>query len=735
MRSIDVRKEQKKRISRLLGCFMACVLIASSISNWDVKASANEKSKQVYLNGVLGSDSNTGNTIETAVKTFKKAKELLETNGTIIISGQVFVSEEETWSLPASTYGTATVKVTIEESTTTGYSNKATSTPAIYVSAQGKLTLNNITIIGQTNKLITNKGIVCLDTGSVFKNRDDIIDEVPVLTLPGGTTLMGDQVVTKIEAELLENTLRIGCDNVAYGQSPSPYVIENKSGGDVTFQYKVKGEPDSTYVVGVPKETGSYTVIGISVITDTYQSATAYADFEITKATPGSITFPVASCLMEGNSLSDSQLSSGLGNGTFAWADAAQIATADNDGYEVIFTPNDTTNYDYSAVAGWDCETGVVRRTIAAEVLSIESTTETDTPETKQEKGTRASDESGKSLENKEESKEIVEETNTDAQAANSGSEEPSVESNVTDAVPAAELNLSAAAKKSYDYILALPAVIDNTETAAKVLEATRIYNALSADDKKQIPDTVALALSEAQSQAGTFNHTSNGITVTGGTLPWYTQLRVSVKARSEHADEVDLKDNKIIIPYEIRLWNLMEQNEYTLLEGTEVTLTMPAPDLDKYEDIIILHYLSDGTVEYITPTFSENEMSFKTSSFSPFDIAGSISLVPGNTSGSSKDNTDSTSDTNGTGNTNNTNNTSSTSSTNSTNSSNNSTNKNSDAKKSTVRTGDNNPILLLIAGLVLAVSLIAILVITRKKDKNKNKSEQSLKDSESDQS
>ena len=61
----------------------------------------------VYLDGVKGDDNNNGSNEEQAVKTFAKAKELLDVNGTIYVTGTVTVSGTETWSLE--NYGSAKV--------------------------------------------------------------------------------------------------------------------------------------------------------------------------------------------------------------------------------------------------------------------------------------------------------------------------------------------------------------------------------------------------------------------------------------------------------------------------------------------------------------------------------------------------------------------------------------------------------------------------------------------------
>jgi predicted outer membrane repeat protein len=70
-----------------------------------------------------------------------------------------------------------------------------------------------------------------------------------------------------------------------YGQEPSePSVSGNPGDGKVTFMYKVKDAPESTYTTDVPVEVGSYTLKAIVAETDNYLGGTATADFDIDKA-------------------------------------------------------------------------------------------------------------------------------------------------------------------------------------------------------------------------------------------------------------------------------------------------------------------------------------------------------------------------------------------------------------------------------------------------------------------
>ncbi|MDR0487574.1 MAG: InlB B-repeat-containing protein, partial [Treponema sp.] len=64
------------------------------------------------------------------------------------------------------------------------------------------------------------------------------------------------------------------------------------------------------------------------------------------KANPTVTTWPTASSITYGAALSTSTLSGGAGAGTFAWTNGTVMPTVSNSGYEVTFTPSDTTNYN-----------------------------------------------------------------------------------------------------------------------------------------------------------------------------------------------------------------------------------------------------------------------------------------------------------------------------------------------------------------------------------------------------
>lgn len=126
------------------------------------------------------------------------------------------------------------------------------------------------------------------------------------------------------------------------------------------------------------------------------------------------------------------------------------------------------------------------------------------------------------------------------------------------------------------------------------------------------------------QASAAAENHTCNGITVSGDFLPWYVQFRVS---SGSGYNFTNASNASVFQSYEFQLWDLLNDTEYEIPEGHSVCITVPVKEGYNYT---IEHILDDGSIETIIPTVYGNTMIFNTSSFSPFGIAGSTSLVGG---------------------------------------------------------------------------------------------------------
>ena len=728
----------RRKKGREFSLVMVLILLFVNLPILESNAMSTTILETVYIDAVNGKDTNSGKSKDLSVSTFSKAKELLNKNGTIIVIGNLHISNEEKWSLPSETYGSAVV---IFGGADAGTSNKSTGAN-IQVKNSGTLELENITLVGSTDILISNSGTVKVKANTVIKNGTDIVNMTAIQTLAGGTTVQSEtkkeseeelptgSVAEEVRKEEKKSSmLVIERDDLRYGEEVTPVVSQNPGKGEVSFEYKVQGASDSTYTSEVPTIIGIYRVKAVSAETLGYQSESVTVDFEIEKAEPVEIVFPTAGKGEENSVLASVLLTNGSGAGTFTWLDGSERLQAENDGYVVIFTPNDTYNYDYTSVKGYDSESETVRQVVSVTVnpvvseteVGIEQTTEVTTKVAEETKETELEAAAETKIKETEEAF-VSEVKEAEILTAESQQTEVTVNTEKTETsaidmqvLEGSKVWISIEATKAFNAIKSLPEEITSIDDVSSVIRVTNIYEALSAGNKTQISESAIRVLNKAQAMAGEFNHTSNGVAVTGANIPWYVQLRVLVKSKSEYAEITDLET--VILPYEIKLWNLMTQSEYKLEDGREATITISITELEGYTDIKVVHYKKDGTFEYMIPSFDGGTMSFVTTSFSPFDIGGSEELV-GKATNDSETETAHAKDTQAVTETEMTTaagTSSSASSEKSSNSSSSSTNKTSTSNKIPT-TGDYAPLIALTALVVISGVLIAVLVLKKKK-------------------
>lgn len=353
------------------------------------------------------------------------------------------------------------------------------------------------------------------------------------------------------------------------------------------------------------------------------------------------------------------------GDGVFAWEDEDFVLTEYETECRVVFYPYDTDTVDYSEEKGWDKEKKTVTRTVTVRVLSLK-------PEEDENK-----DEPGKEPESTPEATpEVTPETTpqptpeTTPGVTPGGTPEatpgstpqptpeitpegtPAQEPEITPGTPEGTENVPEsttengepevpqevltpediqAAAEVQNLIDYLPMEVTSIEEVEAVVDAFVWYESLSEAQKSLFGADTYVKLTEAQTRAAVFNRQSNGLTIEGD-FPWYVQFRVELKNEMNDAAVLEEKNvDTFITPYDMKLWDLINDTEYKL-NGLQVRITMPAPDQALYTQLVVVHYLEDGTVEYITPVYNDDgTISFVTTSFSPYNLAGSKVLV-GNT-------------------------------------------------------------------------------------------------------
>ena len=138
---------------------------------------------------------------------------------------------------------------------------------------------------------------------------------------------------------------------VTYGDTSFPLSVTGGNGTGTGLSYSVtSGDAVSVSASGVVtvEKAGQATITVTKAGDSNYLSVSADVIITVNKAIPGAVAFPSAAELTYGQPLSDSALTGGSVEGTFAWEEPDTIPTVINSGYNVTFTPNDTDNYDYT---------------------------------------------------------------------------------------------------------------------------------------------------------------------------------------------------------------------------------------------------------------------------------------------------------------------------------------------------------------------------------------------------
>lgn len=389
---------------------------------------------------------------------------------------------------------------------------------------------------------------------------------------------------------------------------------------------------------------------------------------------------PKTITVKEAKALSEISLEGCDGDGVFSWEKEDAVPSEYETVYQVVFRPYDTKKVDYSKEKGWDEDSETVTRQVTVRVSSLKPevtpTPEvTDTPEatptpevtpeiTVTPEPTATPEVTPQPETTPEPTPEVTEPadqrtevTQPDTTVTPEPTEVPDIptepETPTTDPVaptpetPATQpeapsdaaaetpadaepeepsgltweqMNEIAAVQEQLDFI---PSEVTAPEEVEAIVAATREYEALSEAQKAYIEADSLVRLQTAQEQSKTVNRTSNGVTVDGD-FPWYIQFQVQLN--NDKSDSSVLEGQNVdtfISPYEMQLWDLMNDSEYQL-NGQQVRITMPAPDQQLYTQLVVIHYLKDGSIEYITPIYNaDGTLSFVTTSFSPYNVAG----------------------------------------------------------------------------------------------------------------
>lgn len=177
-----------------------------------------------------------------------------------------------------------------------------------------------------------------------------------------------------------------------------------------------------------------------------------------------------------------------------------------------------------------------------------------------------------------------------------------------------------------------LPDSVKNLDDVNAVVEASRIYNSLSDEDKNKI--TNADILKKLQEQVKAFHHVSNDVRIDG--VDWYLKLVVvPISTDAEVCGRIYKKLNSeyILSLYDVYLWDTLNDRKYSFTEDKTVVISVPSPDLTYFVRPTGIHENTNGKIDYLSLTFSNGRVFFETTSFSPMGIIANRSSTPGRSS------------------------------------------------------------------------------------------------------
>ena len=175
------------------------------------------------------------------------------------------------------------------------------------------------------------------------------------------------------------------------------------------------------------------------------------------------------------------------------------------------------------------------------------------------------------------------------------------------------------------DAIDNLPDKVTTRKQADLVAQVTVRFEALSQEERAQLPQSLLQKLARLQQESGVVNAMHGTIGIAG--LPWYVRVIV---------DEQDLDDDKralfsdaigereLTALFDIHLVNTLTGDEYRLPDGQSVTVSINDSELAKRRNMVIAHQLEDGSIELLDAKASADgsAVEFTTHSFSLFGHA-----------------------------------------------------------------------------------------------------------------
>lgn len=666
-------------LSLTLASVMAAGTVGEAVSAVPVYAAESSQTENsgtgvsVYLNGTLSGDNQgDGTTKEKAVSSIDQALKLAGSKGTILVCGPVTISSEKAVTIPEG----------VQIKRADGYTGAI-----MKITGKGKLTLTGGNLQSSD-----------VDTSGAELGKEAFVQGTKTEAKKAGQVTMNSQVTiaspeawnsfdfaaagfsgegsfawaSQTAPEEYQTTVQViftPADTKNYDYSKvegwdaaKGAVIRNV---EVTVESLKPSEPASS-----EGDTGENNTQEQMPPEETVEAPETPEKQEPEETVPaaGSVTVPGEITLSKPEDIKNFDFAKAgfAGEGSFAWEEET-VPTAYETEIKVVFTPSDIEGKDYSQVEGWDAQKNQVIRTVKVLVESLKEDSNTDNA---------PADNTDKDKDNEKENGESGDNTKEDADTeqgkqdqTGSDQENASDQNNIEDQTEnpdteekdpgTAEEDQGTSNDQKEEEQESQESSNDQEKETSKDEEASQEENTQETDeDFVQAEEGKTGEVAQEIPQAipvGSLIDENTGVRVEGDFLPYYVDLQVSYNDELDQLPDAGI--GQILSAYEIKLWDLKENEEYKIPEGNKVRVMIPLPEnADSFSQLSIAHYLGNSEYEYYTLPTEEypgnltiitiegiEYLTFETASFSPFNVGGSQLVGPGTQlpqSGSSSQNT-----------------------------------------------------------------------------------------------
>lgn len=666
-------------LSLTLASVMAAGTVGEAVSAVPVYAAESSQTENsgtgvsVYLNGTLSGDNQgDGTTKEKAVSSIDQALKLAGSKGTILVCGPVTISSEKAVTIPEG----------VQIKRADGYTGAI-----MKITGKGKLTLTGGNLQSSD-----------VDTSGAELGKEAFVQGTKTEAKKAGQVTMNSQVTiaspeawnsfdfaaagfsgegsfawaSQTAPEEYQTTVQViftPADTKNYDYSKvegwdaaKGAVIRNV---EVTVESLKPSEPASS-----EGDTGENNTQEQTPPEETVEAPETPEEQEPEETVPvaGSVTVPGEITLSKPEDIKNFDFGKAgfAGEGSFAW-EKETVPTAYETEIKVVFTPSDIEGKDYSQVEGWDAQKNQVIRTVKVLVESLKEDSNTDNA---------PADNTDKDKDNEKENGESGDNTKEDADTeqgkqdqTGSDQENASDQDNIEDQTEnpdteekdpgTAEEDQGTSNDQKEEEQESQESSNDQEKETSKDEEASQEENTQETEeDFVQAEEGKTGEVAQEIPQAipvGSLIDENTGVRVEGDFLPYYVDLQVSYNDELDQLPDAGI--GQILSAYEIKLWDLKENEEYKIPEGNKVRVMIPLPEnADSFSQLSIAHYLGNSEYEYYTLPTEEypgnltiitiegiEYLTFETASFSPFNVGGSQLVGPGTQlpqSGSSSQNT-----------------------------------------------------------------------------------------------